>query len=254
MTLSARTLICLLLLVPGIVSGQSVQSDREFEGLKGKVETVMTETTDAKMSKGKIVESKRRAHKFMKFVANGNFAFYHLFHWESGTPFETNTYFDVEGNRVSKVYLGSGALVGSSGEPPTEPKSSKPRDKRYDYKYTYKYDDRGRIVEESMWQNDGELWLRYVYEYSTDERRESVYDKDGVLNQKYLYKLDSKGNEIEMTAYDTKSGRISGKEKYEYLQFDPQDNWTSRIEYEADDNTNFKFQVREKKYRTLTYF
>jgi hypothetical protein len=244
-----KLLSCILLFTAGVCA-QSKQTDREFEGFKGGVKTVLTETADAKMKSGKLIETKRRNHKYMTFRQDdGSCSAYKLFHWETGELFETNTYIQVDGDKASVIKMGTGGIISEapSGGP------IKPSDPRYDYKYKYKYDDRGRITEEAMWHSNGDLWLRYVYQYSNGERRELVYDEKGDLNQKYTYILDGKGNVSEMMAYDTDSDKISGKEKYEYLQFDPQRNWTKRIEYEAD-NENDKYKIREVKYRTLTYY
>lgn len=243
-----KLLSCIVLLAAGVCA-QIKQSDREFEGFKGSVKTVLTETADAKIKSGKLVETKRRNHKYMTFRQDGSCSAYKLFHWETGELFETNTYIQVDGDKASVIKMGTAGII--AGAPSGGP--VKPSDPRYDYKYKYKYDGQGRIVEEAMWQSGGDLWLRYVYEYSNGERREFVYDAKGDLNQKYTYIIDGKGNVSEMIAYDTDSDKISGKEKYEYLQFDPHGNWTKRVEYEADEDNGFKYKVREIKYRTLTY-
>lgn len=237
-----------MLLAVGVFA-QIKQSDREFEGLKGGVKTVLTETADAKMKSGKLVETKRRNHKYMAFRQEGSCSAYKLFHWETGELFETNTYIQVDGEKASVIKMGTAGIIGDA---PGD-RIVKPADPRYDYKYRYKYDGQGRITEESMWHSNGDLWLRYTYEYSNGERRELVYDAKGELNQKYTNVIDAKGNVSVMVAYDTDSDKISGKEKYEYLQFDPHGNWTKRIEYEAGNDTGFEYKIREVKYRSLTY-
>ncbi len=244
-----KLLSCIVLLAAGVCA-QIKQSDREFEGFKGRVKTVLTETADAKMKARKLVEKKRRNHKYMTFRPDGSCSVYKLFHWETGELFETNNYIQVDGEKASVIEMGPSAMIGDA--PGGRPR--KPSDPRYDYKYRYKYDGQGRIAEQAMWQSNGDLWLRYVYEYSNGERRELVYDEKGDLNQKYTNILDGKGNVSEMIVYDTDSDKISGKEKYEYLQFDPHGNWTKRIEYEADNDNGFEYKIREVKYRTLTYY
>jgi hypothetical protein len=228
---------------------QTKQSDRDFEGLKGNVKSILIERADAKLKAGKIVESNRRKHESSIFQTDGSSLTKTHFHWETGEVFETNTYLRVDGDKVVKTEMGPGAIIATITEVP--PPDAKPFDSRYDFKFKYTYDGLGRIVEEALWHSNGELWMRYTYQYLPGERRELVYDKDGALNQKYSYKLDEKGHEIEMTAYDTKSDAIEGKEKYTYVKFDPQGNWTKRIEYEANEETGMKFRPREAKYRII---
>lgn len=246
------TLICFVLLLAGAASAQTRQSDREFEGLKGKVKSVLTERAKGTMKAGKMVETKRRKVRHVLFHPNGNSSVVKDFQWDTGELFETNTYILIDGDKATKIEMGPGSVTAFIEQVP-DGKPAKPWDPRYDYKLKYKYDDRDRIAEEAWWQSNGELWLRYVYVYAEGERRELVYDKDGALNQKYIYKLDTRGNEIEMITYAT-TGKIEGKEKYEYSRFDPQGNWTERVEYEADRNSGFKFKLREVKYRTLIYY
>ena len=244
-------IICILVL--GTTSfAQTRQSDRDFAGLKGNVKSVLIERTDAELKAGKIVESNRRKHESSIFQADGSLLTRTHFHWETGEVFETNTYLRVDGDKVVKNEMGPGAITATITEAPSP--GAKPFDSRYDFKFKYKYDESGRIVEEAWWHSNGELWMRYTYQYSPGERLELVYDKDGALNQKYSYKLDAKGNDVEMSSYDTNSGDIEGKEKYTYVKFDPQGNWTKRIEYEADNETGMKFKLREAKYRTITNY
>lgn len=231
---------------------QTKQSDRDFAGLKGNVKSVLTERTDAKLKAGKIVESNRRKHENVIFQTSGSTSTRTNFHWDTGEVFEVNTYLMIDGDKAVKTEMGPGAITAVMVE--QQPPNAKPLDPRYDYKIKYKYDERGRIVEEAWWHSNGDLWMRYTYEYSPSERRELVYDENGELNQKYSYKLDTKGNEVEMISYDTETGEIEGKEKYTYVRFDPQGNWTKRIEYEANAENGMKFKLREAKYRTITYY
>lgn len=246
-------LFCLPLFT-SVAFGQVKQTDREFEGLKGKVKSVLTERADAKTKSGKVVETKRRKVSDLLYDSDGGTSVLKNYDWNSGELSDTDTYLQIDGDKAFKTEMGPAAITGTFAEQPPDAKASKPWDPRYDYRFKYKYDNRGRIVESTMWQGDGDLWLRYRYEYAEGERRELVYDAEGALNQKYIYKLDAKGNEIELITYDAATGKIEGKEKYEYLGFDAQGNWTKRIEYEADSDSGFKFKLREVKYRRLIYY
>ena len=232
---------------------QTRQSDREFEGLKGKVKSVLTETADATLKSGKVVEANRRKNEYLEFRLDGGDDKTIYYTWDSGLVRETTTYITVDGDKASISKLGPSAITGSingsiNGKP------SKPRDPRYGFKLKYKYDDKGRISEEAWWANDGDLWLRYLYEYANGVRHETVFDEDGKLNQKYDYKLDAKGNDVEMIAYDVKTGKVHWKERYEYVSFDSHHNWTKRVEFESKSGSDSKFKVSEVEYRTLTYY
>jgi Txe/YoeB family toxin of Txe-Axe toxin-antitoxin module len=74
------------------------------------------------------------------------------------------------------------------------------------------------------------------------------------LNQKYVYTLDAKGNEIEMLAYDTETKKLESTETYEYLEFDAKGNWTKRVTSYGNKKAKFVAKPREVLYRTLTYF
>jgi len=241
-----------MVLTASVSFAQTKQSDREFEGLKGKVKGVLTETADAKLKSGKVVESNRRKAEYSTFRVDGGADKTTDYTWDSGIVRETTTYLQVDGDKASVSKIGPGSILGIIGS--VDAKPSKSRDPRYEVKLKYKYDDQGRISEETWLENDGELWLRYVYEHVNGERRETVFDSKGKLNQKYDYKLDAKGNDVEMISYDPNSGKVEGKEKYEYLSFDSHGNWTKRVEYESENGDDSKFKIREVKYRTLTYF
>ena len=253
MKLHLISLICVVVLAAGASFAQSKESDREFAGLKGKVKSVLTETADAKLKNGQVAESHRRKAEDSAFRLEGDAEKTTYYTWDTGIVREITTYIQVDGDKASVSKMGPGAITGTMVGS-VDDKPSKPSDPRYEVKLKYKYDDQGRISEETWLENDGELWLRYVYEHVNGERRETVFDKEGKLNQKYDYKLDAKGNDVEMISYDPKSGKVEGKEKYEYLSFDSHGNWTKRVEYESENGDDSKFKIREVKYRTLTYY
>jgi hypothetical protein len=132
----------------------------------------------------------------------------------------------------------------------TRPKS----DPRYSNKFTFQYDDQKRLIEKAWYLNNGELTIRYVYKYSGNQREEFVYTSDGSLNQHYLSILDSKGNEIEETSFETRDGSVRGKYRYAY-EFDAKGNWIKR--------TTSKWVTKDGKsdyapasvdYRTINYY
>jgi hypothetical protein len=103
--------------------------------------------------------------------------------------------------------------------------------------------------------NSGNLWLRYVYRYKNpNEREELVYSENGSLNQKYVATLDAHGNEIEKSAFNTKTGAVDNKYAYTY-EFDRHGNWIKQ--------TTSKWGMKDGRsqflpyyitYRTITYY
>lgn len=244
--------IALILLFSFYALGQNRKSDRETDGLKGLVKAVFTERTDLKKTSGKLTESKRRPESEYSYDKIGNRLTWKNYDYSSGHLFESVIYSRIDGDKVS-IYEevenpNKITAVAPNGKP------QKPFDPRYDYKFKYQYDRNGNVSEEAWYQSNGELWLRYVYNFKENQREELVYSADGSLNQKYIYTLDGKGNEIEMLVYDAESNKLEGKETYKYLELDAKGNWTKRITSEADEETNFVLKPREALYRKITYF
>jgi TonB family protein len=74
------------------------------------------------------------------------------------------------------------------------------------------------------------------------------------LTGQEVYKYDDKGNIIEMTLTDPKSGTILNKEKYEY-EFDSVGNWTKMTAYVAIiEDGKLIFEISEITQRTISYF
>lgn len=238
--------------VPTGENAQSKQSDRQFDGLKGAVKSVLVERADAKINSRNVVESKKRKVEFVEYEATGRRLKWQTYHWQSGTLFDSTSYKWVNGEKLSI----SEEVESKDRITVLVPDSlaRKPADPSYDFKLKYKYDTAGRVTEESWWKNDGDLWLRYEYLPIEGGRQEFVYDAKGDLNQKYKYLTDSKGNDVEMISYSTETGQVGGKEKYEYSAFDSFGNWTKRVEWEADKEGKFVYKLREVKFRTFIYF
>ena len=143
-------------------------------------------------------------------------------------------------------------------------------------KIIYDYDNEGNIVEVNRFGENGNLEGRiyYVYDNKNDLIEAESYDSNGELEAKLFYKFISKFNpkkfnkyvnmlamESDVTIYEVLIfGRIGIEElqlfiadesldingKYEY-EFDKQDNWIKRIEFEDD---SAKFVVE----REITYY
>ena len=103
--------------------------------------------------------------------------------------------------------------------------------------YKRKFDDKGNLIEEASYDEDGELsWKnKSKYDDKGNQIEWAYYDKDGELSGKYKYKYDDKGNPIESASYD-EDGELDYKTTYE-LEYDSKDNWIKKITYEDDKPT-----------------
>ncbi len=236
------------------VLAQNKKSDREADGLKGSVESFLTKIADLKKKSGKLIESSRKPKEAITYDIKGNRLTRKTYDYLTGTLFDSVIYSRVDGDKVAiyEEVENPNKITQIISSPPDKPIKS--FDPRYTNKFKYKYDSTGNVLEEAWYQNDGSLWLRYVYKFNASQKEELVYSEDGSLNQKYIHTLDDKGNEIETLFYNTEKNKLESKETYEYFEFDAKGNWTKRITAEGDKKSKFVVKPREVLYRTLTYF
>lgn len=226
-------------------------SDAQDDGLRGRVKTVFTESQDLS---GTWSVQTRKPNSLEHYNEHGNLTKEELYDYK-GNLSDITSYGYLDGARVSDFetirheYNPPPMIV---GPPPGEAKPK--HDPRYSYKFTFKYDDKKRLTEKTWLHNNGKLWLRYVYNYSGDQREDLVYSADGSLNQRSLVILDEKGNEVEETIFETRDGSVRSKLSYAY-EFDSHGNWTKR--------TTSKWVTKEGRsssepqaihYRTITYY
>jgi hypothetical protein len=205
------------------------RSDAEDENIKGKVKKVTEEDEDLS---GTWSLQGRNLSSIEEYNEKGNRVERIPYDDTTGHPFEVTVYGYIDGARVSKYQN----IENESDPPPltviTTPRygASKPSDNRYSYRYEYKYAG-GRLVEMQMFHNNGRTGMRYTYSYANDQMEELVYDEEGKLNQKYVYKLDEKGNFVERSDVDVFPSKSRGDRKYKisYESFDDQGNWTKKI-------------------------
>lgn len=250
--LSCTVVLFFLLFIS--VAAQNKQTDRDFDGIRGSVKSVVTERADLKKSFGKMIESKRRYESEVEYDKSGNTLRRKDYNYADGALRESTIYKFIDGDKVSieEDIETPGKITGSS---PTEiDRTVKTLDPRYSFKYKYKYDRDGNISEEAYYQNDGSLWMTYVYTTKGKEKEELAYDKNGSLNQKLVRKFDDQNNEIEIIYYDTKNNEINGKVTFKYIEFDAKGNWTKRQSFEGDKEGKFVMKPSEVSYRKLIYY
>lgn len=228
-----------------------LKSDAEDEGLKGRVKTVFTESEDLS---GTWSVSKRKPSSMAYYNESGNLTKRDSYDYR-GHPSDITVYGYLDGERVSHFKSidyeydpPAGIVVVATGE------SAKNKyDPRYSYKFKFKYEG-GRLVEKDWYGSDGKLWMRYTYNYKGNQKEELVYSADGSLNQKYLYTLDDKGNELEKISYQVKDDSIRDKYSSSY-EFDAKGNWIKKtVSKWVTKDGKSSFEPYYVDYRTITYY
>ncbi len=242
-------ILVLLLFLPTLA--QKRQTDREADGFKGAVKTVITEKAKLKDDSSELTEYDRKPESEITYDANGNRLSREAYDY-TGTLFESVSYSRVDGSKVA-IYREIKDKNSIVVEMPADARKRR-SDPRYTYKFEYKYDSNGNISEEAWYQSDSSLWLKYGYKLKGNQKEKSVYSADGSLNQKYVYTLDDKGNEIEMFVYDTKTDSVRSKEAYKYAEFDLKGNWTKRVTLRGDKEGGFALEPSRVLYRRIAYF
>lgn len=186
---------------------------------------------------------------------------------KSGNLTRTEQY-DYKGNLSTITVYGylDGARVSSRksiernyNPPPIAVRSApgeaeKKYDARYSNKFTFRYDEQKRLVEETVFFNNGETAYRDVYKYSANQRELLSYSRDGALSGRYLFSSDDKGNEVEKTEFNIRDGSV--REKYSYaFEFDAKGNWIKRVvsTWVTKDGKSY-FAPKYAEYRTITYY
>lgn len=249
-SMSAFILVAILFL-PALA--QKRQTDREVDGFKGAVKTVITEKAKLKDDSSELTGYDRKPESEITYDANGNRLSREAYDY-TGALFESVSYSHVDGNKVA-IYREIEDKNSIVVEMPAPADARKRRsDPRYTYKFEYKYDSNGSISEEAWYQSDSSLWLKYVYKLKGNQKEKLVYSADGSLNQKYMYTLNDKGNEIEMLVYDTKTDSVRSKEAYKYAEFDLKGNWTKRVTLRGNKEGGFALKPSRVIYRKIAYF
>ncbi|MGB5037043.1 MAG: hypothetical protein WBQ66_10565, partial [Blastocatellia bacterium] len=228
-----------------------IASDADEDGLRGRVKEVVE---DVEYVSSESPVHGRKPTSVSHYDEQGNLT-RQLSYDYRGNPYDIEVYGYIDGKRVSKsnsirYEYNPPPMMGAAPAPGPQPK----RDARYDYEYAYRYDSTRRLIEMTMYMNDGSRGMRYVYEYRGNEKEKRAYTSEDVLNQRYVSVLDKNGNEIEWTSFDTGDGSIKYRYVYAY-DFDTAGNWVKK--------TRQKVVVRDGKstlepssvtYRTIAYY
>jgi hypothetical protein len=246
--------ILILIFLSGVpILAQKPKSDREDEGLKGKVKNVITETADLSNASGKFVEGRREPSLNETYDADGSLI-EQIFYDYMGNLSETRKYGYIDGQRTSKH-----ERVRREYDPPPAALPSrataKKWDPRYDWMYKYKYDANGNRIEKTIYQGDGSLWIRDVTKFGINDNKIewARYSANGSLNFSSKSKYDEKGSESEQTYFNA-DGSVSSKYSYMY-EFDQEGNWIKRVgsKWITKEGREF-FEAQSVTYRKIAYY
>jgi hypothetical protein len=232
--------------LPQTPVAEKLKSDAQDENLKGKVKSVVVDEQET--------GAKRERSEESNFNGQGNLIKRVLY--SGGRPFQVTVFGYLDGDRVSnegniedendppKII----AAVRNSGDTP-----AKERDMRYHFKLKYRYDAQGRLAEEWWYLNDGDLWLRYVYNFKGNEKETVAYEQNGSVNWRSVEILDKNGNVIEETQYDNEN-EISSRSTHTYV-LDKQGNWITQKRFDKE-IVKGKIVLKPSltSYRTITYY
>lgn len=233
-------------------NAQKKISDREFDGLKGRVKSVFSSFTYFENVAGKISE-KQSGVKFEKYYdENGNIT--QTLNYVVG---DKNIYTLIEGNITFKTIKIDG--VGGSGISSNSTSTNKQnsRNERYSIKFGYKYDKKDRITEETLYSNDNSLISKTVYKYDEQGRIKETerYNSEKISSRQTL-KFDDKGNVIEemLVFLNIKGEDGITKKYYSDYKFDAQGNWTERTETANYKRSGKISVVKTIDHRKINYF
>lgn len=148
---------------------------------------------------------------------------------EFGVPFTVKytSMYDENGNRIERILCNTnGKLI---------------------RRWTYEYDEKGRKIKENYFDLLSEVKTKTTTIYENENKiEEIIYDSNGELKNKYIYeyKYDKKGNETEEIKYECKfiSGDIKKIPKYKLV-----------YEYYTEENKEIIFK-RERTQSKPVYF
>jgi hypothetical protein len=139
--------------------------------------------------------------------------------------------------------------------PPSPAGQPQPKyDPRYDSKHKYKYDDKGNLIEEIVYGNEGKLRVRDVYNLKGKQREKLTYSGDGSLISRHVSILDDKGSVTEAISYNAKDDSV--RDRYSYSdEYDAQGNWIRETtsKWVKKDGKEY-FEPAWITYRTITYY
>lgn len=266
MKILASFFVTFLLVFPS--HSQSKMTDRDMDGLLGKVKTVKLEWKEITGS------PRRKPRKELFFISQDLFTeegqlsetlyqndYKTLYKFIDG--FKTFTSVTPKSSTTDGVMT---ARVDGDQEVPIEKteRITEP-DLRYDYRITYDYDNKGRVKAEREFGNNGKLWYLKTFKYDANGKVIEETRNDTVAITKYTYAYDKKGLLIESVEDRDIKGKGTDsitKRVYSDYMIDSQGNWTKRKAHVFYSNEGIreyniapeKYDYLNEEYRTITYY
>jgi hypothetical protein len=223
---------------------QRPHTDREDDGLKGPVYSVLTMTATLKKQGERYVEEAVVPAERVVYNAEGN-RVEDEWYTDDGMLVKKSAYRYVRGEKLADgrvitpiIHIpNSSERVGGGMRPISE-------------RYKYKYDDKGRVREMTIVE-DGRVRNRVVYVYQSGRKETRAYDGGGpTLSYRRVDAFDAQGNLVESTTFEPGPDLVI-KHTYAAYEFDARGNWVKRLKTESVPGEP---EVRMVQYRKLTYF
>jgi YD repeat-containing protein len=229
-------------------------NDAQQDGLKGKVKEAIKDEQSGTGTRERSDESYYDMNgnrvKEIDFI-NGYPTGVTLWGWIDGMRVTNDNFIEYginEGPNEKDVIMALGAT--DAEDTTTSPKT---RDERFSQRYDYKYDSSGKLIEELISQNTGDVWTRTVYKYTSGQVETIIYDEKGKLSTRSVDSLDQLGNIVEHKSYDNK-GKIDGTEIYKY-EFDSLQNWVAMRTFEKKTVKGKSIlKLTRTEFRTIKYY
>lgn len=232
---------------------EKVKTDAQDNNLKGKVKSVIEnfQTTATSNSERYSEEYYNEKGNLLKEIS-----------YSEGYPDDVTVWGYVDGNRVTQSRF---IEFDDDQRPPmrntifvttisaNNSEENPPRDYRYNLKYIYKYNNAGQIIENQIFENNGNLWRRDVFNYDNNRREVSNYGEDNEKWGQSIEILDNDGNVVEKYSID-ENGKPDERTFFSYT-LDSQGNWIIQKAYK---NKKIKGKyIRKLEWinsRTITYY
>lgn len=228
---------------------QVPKTNREQEGLKGNVRSVIAQRAKLSNQNGQWVHGEQQLSRTEAYDQQGKFVEIVSFDYMGNMNYK-DIYTIIDGELTAKTQYFHHDY---DPPPPMAPPSqgqSKPRDPRYDVKYKFKY--AGNTVERTAYWNDGSQAGRRVSTYDGSNKiKAEAYGADGKPSFSSATVYGDKGEELVSTSY--LNGVVSNRIKYTDYEIDRRGNWIQRKMWMGKDAKS-EWQPYEMESRTITYF
>jgi len=244
-------------LLAAAAHAQKPRTDRQNEGLKGPVKSIVVESAELKKQGGQYVEGPRSLQARATYDAEGNRT--NDEEYIDGELWTKREYRYVGGVAVADIHqkyvLGVIPSSAATPDPKPAPPTKPPPMRRFTEKYRGKYDAAGNAVELVI-EEDGRVRNRLTYRREGGRKETRGYVEQGSekLHYRVVETFDAGGNLVGVEDI-TGTGHVLQKSTYGDYKFDERGNWIKRLVSDwADEGGKPRFEPARVEYRTITYF